>query len=357
MGLPLTLFDGEPVAFRRRRETRSADDYTSLAVGAAWARATGAAMRHATAAVSACTIRWATAAAQFSVEPANRALAALTADALYLVGAALARNGEAVFLIEVDADGVRLLPVSDFDVHGGADPRGWRYRVSIPGPSTTITRTVGADSVAHFRWDRDPARPWRGRAPLSQASDTVRAICGVERAIGDESSQAHVRLLAPPSQATAPFGPIPSATEEQHKRVEDKFNRHVNDGSRAASVIMMPGQIEPHRLGAEYAGSTAAIREGLERSIFACYGVPPVLCDPRAPGASFREGWRSFRISTLAALASTIEAEVRAKLDANASVSTAPLAASDVASQSRALRSMTESGVPLDEARRLAGLL
>ena len=340
----------------RRRETRNAEatDYTSLRLATQWTAVSGA-QRQAVAAVSACEIRWASAAAQFSVEPANRALAPLTADALYLVGAALARNGEAVFLIEVD-DSVRLLPVSDFDVHGGADPRGWQYRVSIPGPSTTITRTVGADSVAHFKWDRDPARPWRGRAPLSQASDTVRAICGVERAIGDESSQAHVRLLAPPSQATEPFGPIPSATEEQHKRVEDKFNRHLA-GSRAASVIMMPGQIEPHRLGAEYAGSTAAIREGLERSIFACYGVPPVLCDPRAPGASYREGWRSFRISTLAALASTIEAEVRAKLDDSATVSTAPLAASDVASQARALRSMTESGVPLDEARRLAGLL
>ena len=48
-------------------------------------------------------------------------------------------------------------------------PDSWEYRLTLGGPSETITHEVPATSVLHFRYACDPATPWRGNGPISVA--------------------------------------------------------------------------------------------------------------------------------------------------------------------------------------------
>ena len=360
MGSSLAPLFGGPVAFRGRRETRSAEGYTAIHLDAAWRRATGV-ERRATAAVAGAVLRWATACARFAIEPDDgRALGGLTPPVLYQIGASLGTRGESVNAIVVEDGRVRLQPCADWDVLGGADESGWRYRLSLAGPSSTTSRTVPAASVLHCRWNPDPRQPWRGRAPLATAGDTLRALGNLETSIGDEAAMHVARLLSPPAQRAYPDGTSywPDAAGgdgDSLSHWRDSFNKLLA-GTPPANVVVLPEASESVRLGAEFSDETTAVRESVERSVFRCFGIPALLFDERAPGAAYREAYRDFRVSTLSALAAVVEAELRAKLDATAVVDAAPLKASDIAAQARAVHILKDSGMSLDDAREVVGL-
>ena len=56
---------------------------------------------------------------------------------LGMVGRAIVRRGECIFLIDVDADGLRLTPATSWEVTGGPEPESWTYRLQLAGPSRT----------------------------------------------------------------------------------------------------------------------------------------------------------------------------------------------------------------------------
>ena len=143
----------------------------------------------ATAAVEAASGALSRAFATAEVMPDQARSRGVTTEVLAQIGRDLIRAGQSVHVIEVsDRGGVRLQPVSTFDVNGGDDPASWRYRVDTPGPSTTRTRTLPAAAVIHCRYSVDPGRPWRGVGPLQRARLTGRLNAELENALGDEAS-------------------------------------------------------------------------------------------------------------------------------------------------------------------------
>ena len=91
----------------------------------------------------------------------------LTPDILAGIGYDLIRQGEALHLFSVDVDGgAALLRASTTVpvVSGSADPRCWRYSLSVPGPSIDRTVAACAAEVCHVRinsspWSRGAAAP------------------------------------------------------------------------------------------------------------------------------------------------------------------------------------------------------
>ena len=79
----------------------------------------------------------------------ERARVPLTAPVLYDVGRALVLEGEAVYLIGVAGGRITLLRASDWDVRDAGPV--WRYRLTIPGATSTRTADVPADAVFHPR--------------------------------------------------------------------------------------------------------------------------------------------------------------------------------------------------------------
>ena len=118
--------------------------------------------------VESCSGIWERSIASASIEPTGgSALSALSPQVLALAGRGLALFGQAVFLIEIDEQGLTLTPSSSWDVQGGVLERDWIYRLDMAAPSGSRTVTRPAESVLHFRIGADARAPWSAVDRLS----------------------------------------------------------------------------------------------------------------------------------------------------------------------------------------------
>ena len=133
--------------------------------------------------VEACASLWARCISSASVGPDVAALRGVDAPFLEMVGRSLAERGGFVAALKVEAGAVRLVPASSWDLQGDADPSTWRYRCDFIGPSGSMTETLPAVGVLHFRINADSRTPWRGRSSLSLAVLSGELAARVERAL------------------------------------------------------------------------------------------------------------------------------------------------------------------------------
>ena len=99
---------------------------------------------------------WGRAFASAKIAGSGMAPRAVTPVVLETIGRQLIRRGEAVFEIVVTGGGLTLRPCADWSVSGGPNPDSWVYLLNIPGPSTTISKTVSAQRVVHVRYAAGP---------------------------------------------------------------------------------------------------------------------------------------------------------------------------------------------------------
>ena len=113
-----------------------------------------------------------------TVEPEGVA-AALNAATLYDIGCALTLDGEAVYLIEVDAGAIVLRRASDWDVRDAGER--WRYKLTLPGATDTRQVDVAGDQTFHPRINVSRQEPARGRGMIALAGLTANILASVER--------------------------------------------------------------------------------------------------------------------------------------------------------------------------------
>ena len=186
--------------FGNKLETRQ-DGYSDVLIAALVSRAQGKslAVPSATAALEACAGTVGRGFAATEVTGPASLTRALTPGCLELVGRSLIRTGEVVFLIDTQAGRLRLIPAETHDVNGGPFPEEWEYRLTLGGPSRTLTIDyVPAASVLHFRYAADAATPWRGNGPVEVAALAGRLSAETVRALAEESSGPVGRLLGIP---------------------------------------------------------------------------------------------------------------------------------------------------------------
>ena len=93
----------------------------------------------------------------------------------------------------------RVAPAETHDVEGGPFPDESDYRLTLGGPSRTVTYDhVPADSVLHFRYACDASTPWRGNGPIAVANLAGKLSAETVNALADESSGPVGRLLGIP---------------------------------------------------------------------------------------------------------------------------------------------------------------
>ena len=186
------------------REDRAADTdrtYTTDRVGALMASSAGpGAVATAVAAVEIAAGLWSRALALATVTPQTARTRAITPAILELAGRSLARRGQVVFDLEVDAGGaLALIPCAAATVLlGSPDPASWIYSLQCYGPSSTVTRYRPRDGVVHLQYGREATRPWQGRAPWQTAQLTGALLAGVERQLSGEAESASGYVLAVP---------------------------------------------------------------------------------------------------------------------------------------------------------------
>ena len=247
-----------------------------------------------------------------------------------------------------------------WDVSGDPDPETWTYLLTIPGPSATISKTVRSEAVVHVRSGAPGEHPWRGVSPLEAASTTGTLAAHLEGRLSQEAS--------------AVVGQLISTPEDPSSKKYDPLRADL--GRLAGGVLLVPslstggryGQTgsggpspstewRSNRLGAHPPAVLDSLRTSAGQSVAAACGVPVALLAGGADAAGLREAWRQFIFGSVLPLSALVVAELRDKLDAPAlALAFDSLGASDIQGRARALKAMTDAGIPLEDARRLAGL-
>ena len=335
--------------WQSKPEVRSAS-YTDQMVAQIMARAiSGAGDGSALGAIETAARWWGSGLSSATVKPDNVALAAITPSVLDGVGRNLCRSGESLHAIEVRDGRATLTPCAQWTVLGSDNPQTWRYQVILNGPSTARTVTLPAASVLHVRYAPHPDRPWTGRSPMALAAATARAAGRLETATSEELSFTQQQILSPRRNPNE-YG-TDSLTPDLISKIVKSFSDHTGSGA-----MIVPGDLEPRRMGPAPPDSFALLRDRFERSILSLHGIPPALVAEQGTGTAMRESFRQVLHSLLKPLGAILAEELRAKLDPAAALSFDGLRAGDIVGTSRALGSLVKAGMTIADAREVAGL-
>ena len=343
---------------------QDASSYTDVVIRALVAAATGEGedTAHGTAAAETAASQYARAFSTARISPKSAATRAVTPSMLANVVRAMVTKGESMYLIRVTGGEIELAPVGSWDIRGGDRKDDWQVRVDTYGPtSSSTTTTVPYSGVLHFMWSYDSALPWAGVGPLSRASVTGSLHGGLERSLGYEVRGPVGHLLPTPAG--------PDTDDEDEDPLGDLRRDITNLKGATALVETTAGNWEassigaprrdwvPNRIGASPPEPLVNLQEQTADGMLAACGVPAALYGGGGDAAGRREAWRFFLHGSCSPIGEIVAEELRVKLEApDLMIAFDQLYASDLQGRARSLQSMVNAGVPLDDARRLAGL-
>ena len=318
-----------------KRERR--DSYTETQVQSAVDRATGKAASAAIATVEIVARLWESA---FSTGESS----VLRPWMLGRIGRELALRGQSLWWKSA-ASG--LLPISDHDVRGAsAAAERWRYRITLPGPSSSVSRTVAASDVLHVRVGAPSQRPWAGCSPLAWSEATLAVLREVDRSLAEEHS-GPVGSVIPVSD--------PAGSQEIANQIGVLSGKAI---LTEASEMDLPGEgpggrnlWRPNRVGPSPAQGTATARDSVERSILSAAGIPPSLV---FGGSDYRDAWRSFLAGTVQPAAALVSDELK-RIGLDETISFRGLNQSDIQARARAYKQLVDGKMDAADARRICG--
>ena len=292
---------------------------------------------------------WGSSLSTASISPVNAALAPVDASFLDFVGRELVRHGESCHVLDVVDGAVELHPVSSWQVEGSYRRSEWVYNCNMSGPSSTVTRKLGASQVIHIRYGVSRDRPWKGNSPASMAAATLQAGSRLERSLGEELALRTQQMLVP-RRSSNDFGGMGDLAPENLDKVVKALSQSVNQG-----VFALPTDLEPRKLGPTPHPTYPELRDRLMYDILSMHGVNPTLVAPNSTGQGLRESFRQFLFSTIRPVARLIEMELREKLEPTASLSFEALRGADIQGSARAYASLVKADMQPADAARIVG--
>ncbi len=314
-------------------------------------------------AVGATTVStWAAGAVEIAAGLWSRALSTAAVEGapvgprmLAEMGRDLARHGEAVYLLDIAAGGrLRLLRCDTRDTWGeGPDPSDWWYRLTVTGPRSHRTVTAPAASVVHLRYATEAHSPARGVSPLQYASLTGQLGANLEQSLGHEAGGAVANLIALPEGHNSPAG----LTEAIRNARGRTLLPETVAGGYGDSAGAPKKDFQPSRLGANPPAGLVHLRQHVESSVLACFGVgsplgPAGLND----GTAAREAARRLWGLTIQPLAAVIGEELTRVLEQPVTLDYGrPSGMADLAARARAVGALVKAGVEQSDALALTG--
>ena len=260
----------------------------------------------------------------------------------------LIRHGESVWYI---ADGPLFRPVIDYEV---VERKRYRLTFARP-PSRQVQVTVNPERVLHFRYSIDSERPWEGVGPFSRARVAAAMGAMVEQRLGQEAGAPVAQLLPVPAGQTNLSGLGEDLSNAKGGVMMAESTSAGWDGDRAGGTS---NDWTQRRVGAHPPAEMVELRRDALMAVVALAGVPPSLAGAfRTDGTQVREDYRRFIVMSVEPLARIVEREVMAKLGLDVRYSFYSLWGHDVQGRATALAKLVDAGIPLADARKLAGLL
>ena len=274
------------------------------------------------------------------------------------IGRQLVRTGSAVYVLSVRAGRASLIPVCSWDVTGDVDPRSWLYRVDLPAPSSTFTRTASYAEVVHHKWATDPARPWAGVAPMGAASGLAKLIGALEGGLGDDAGSPRGQVLSV-AEGVAPDGDGLAELRGTIAKLRGKVaivetTRH---GSGAGMDSGTRKDFAVSRLGGQSTQAEGQLWQAARDSVASACGIPPSLLSKGGDGTGERESFRRWVATGLQPLADAVASEFQRVLETPIKLDSSPLMAQDTQGRARAASALLGAGVEVERALRLSGLV
>ena len=254
-------------------------------------------------------------------------------------------QGQAALEMIVGRSGrLELLPVEITNVTGQAEEASWFYTLSRPGPSAIMTTIREQAGVLNCRLRPPPRTPWRGSPSLPAGNTTAALLRKLEVQLTSEASFKPARVLG------AGFSP------EQRKQVAD--------GIEAAGIVVFPvgtkssdtKPIHSGEVGGEFTTGAVELHGKLGELICSTLGVPSDLIVGAGSSVSARESYRRLSSATIGPLLDIVMQEWR-RLVGPITYNLDALRASDqvsisraIGSKAKAVQSLVQSGMALDEA-------
>ena len=330
-------------------EVRQDGNYTDLVVSALVATATGRVPAGLTAAVEIAAGAWgrAFAAAQLP----EGVVGDLLRSHLQFIGRQLVTSGEVVFVVDDEPD-LALVPASTCSVIGGHRRESWEYELTLPGPSETLTRTVGSGRVLHLQYSHDPDRPWKGLSPILASETTKKLLSNMEVRLSQEASTSVGYVIPVPNTQSA------SELQQDLRQLDGKLSLVDTVKEWGAGASSAPSSdFAPKRLGFDPPESLHTLRRQVEESILAACGLPPSFLTS-ADGTSGREDYRRFIAATINPTALVIGRQVAEFFDLDDFAFNFDLLHStDTQGRARAVAALAGAGVPVAQALEIAGLM
>ena len=341
--------------FGKDLETRAASSYGDAVIAALVGRAQGKtlAIPASTGALEACSGLVGRAFSACEVGGPDSLTRVLTPGVLEMIGRSLIRVGEVVFQIDTSA-GLKLLPAQSWDVEGDPDPDSWEYRLTLSGPSKTLTYdNVPSASVLHFRYAADPARPWRGNSPIAVADLAGKLSAETARALYEESSGPVGSLLGLPGVDGADATVEALKTDIANARGKVGLLEGGDWGSGGGDAKV---SLKTERFGPEPPSGLVQLLSAASQEVYAACGLNASLWIG-GEAAATREAWRLALFSVLAPLGRLVQSELQEKLEDTVTLSWQELRASDLSGRARAFQSLVGGGKTVEEATAIAGLM
>ena len=305
----------------------------------------------ATAGVETAASLFARAFGQAEVTPAGALAERISGELLGNVGRALIRNGDVV----VDARTYQI--AAGVEITGNtADDRRWTYRLDLVVPDGNRQVLRQGTDVWHFKYAQDP-NGVQGLGPLDLAPTTALLAGWLEDRLASESATPAVHMLRTinPNVHSADYREarekdltmLLKLARDRHGAVGVMFQTPEDIGG-----VNKPDDIQ--RLGPEPPSALIDLRREVSASLLASMGIPSAVFDKS--GAVSREALRAAVQTSIKPQSDRVAREIARKTGIDIELNLNRFASGDISSRARAVHSMTQAGVGLDEALELADL-
>ena len=348
--------------FRKREpEQRANAPYSDALINALESQAVGQGIGDpsAIAALEAAVALYSRAFAAAVVTPADAA-AALTPSVRSLIARNLIRRGEDFHRVYVRGGRVVLEPCGFSYAHGhGPDPMSWTYNATLYGPTDSRHEWVPAASMLHCRYSVDSSRPWFGQGPMHWAHRTGTLAGNLETRLGEESGGPVGHIIPIPSDGGDGTEDDPLSQlkgDLANARGRTVLTETTAAGWGEGKMAAPQADYKPSRFGAMVPDSSVSLRTAASMAVLSACAVPVSLVSD-SDGTGQREAWRRFVMGSVEPLLAIVGQEVEAKLETRVSFDLSPLWAYDLAGRASSFKAMVTSGMAIERAAALSGLV
>ncbi len=275
----------------------------------------------------------------------------LTKRVRRMIGRQLVRNGESLFVIDVEGGRVRIYPAADWEVRAG-----WSYRVStIQPPGGSKSQTYSPESVLHFMWETEPREPWKGVSPLGSANLLSKLAANSENKLQEEAGGPSALILPIPDD-----GDSPAAKQLRKDLAGAKGKAVLAESTTAGWDDEQKGTSsdwKAQRLGPMIPEEMVTLYGDVLGRVLSACGIPPSLGGAgQADGTRLREDYRRFVMMTVEPMADMIAEEASEKLEEEISFDFRNIWAHDIAGRASAYAKLRSAEMSDADARAVSGL-